>query len=386
MFEGGAFDPKLEGGKAFGSVRIGYEGVLFQSAKGNIALPNDGLQIKLGGANDRLIFFSHPSLPQTTVHTADHSVLQHPVLAHRPGLMKQVGQVRSRKRMALGILALIVFGLIAGLAGLWMSRDHIAMAGANAIPVEWEVKLGDTLFDQIKRQSKLIEDKELLAQLQLLTAPLVKGIGDAKFPLKFHIVEDATLNAFAMPGGNVVLHSGLLLAADTPEEVAGVLAHEIAHVTRRHGFRGIIGSAGLFLVVQTFIGDMSGILAVIANNSAFLLDQKFSRDFEREADEVGWDYLVQARIDPRGMIGFFKKLQEEEKRMMEDNPMGKLDGALSLLSTHPATEERIARLQAKAEAMGPAAGDSPRTFALNYGEFKDSLRTKLHAAPSEKGK
>jgi beta-barrel assembly-enhancing protease len=383
-FEGGAFDSTLEGGKAFGTVRVAYNGVIFESAKGTVALPLDGLEIKLGGANDRLIFFSHPSQPKTAIHTADHAALKHPLLAGHHRLTAQIGAVRMKKRVALGVFLGIVFLLVAGLVGLVMSLDKLSTAAASAIPVDAEIKLGDTLFNQIKGGSKLVEDPVVLEQLKLLTGPLVEGIGDAKYPLKFHIVEDATLNAFAMPGGNVVLHTGLLLAADTPEEVAGVLGHEIAHVTKRHGFRGIISSAGLYILVSTLVGDVSSILAVVADNSAFLLDQKFSRDFEREADEVGWDYLLKADIDPRGMVGFFKKLQEEEKRMLENSPVGGIEGALSVLSTHPATEERIATLEAKIKTLPP--GKEYRKFALNYAEFKDSLRSKLHTAPSEKRK
>ncbi len=384
VFEGGAFDSTLEGGKAFGTVRVAYNGILFESAKGKVALPLDGLEIKLGGANDRLIFFSHPSLPKTVIHTADHAALKHPMLAGHRGLVAQIGQVRTKKRVALAVLLGVVFLLVAGVVGLVMSKNKLSAVAANAIPVKWEVELGDTLFKQIKGRSKMVEDPVVLEQLKLLTGPLIEGIGDAKYPLQFHIVEDATLNAFAMPGGHVVLHTGLLLAADTPEEVAGVLGHEIAHVTRRHGFRGIISSAGLYIVVSTFVGDMSSILAVVANNSAYLLDQKFSRDFEREADEVGWEYLLKANIDPRGMVGFFKKLQEEEKRMLENSPVGKIEGALSVLSTHPATQERIDTLETKIKAL--PGGANHRKFALNYAEFKDSLRAKLHSAPSDKRK
>ena len=146
------------------------------------------------------------------------------------------------------------------------------------------------------------------------TGLLVAGIGDDRYPLKFHIVEDASLNAFAMPGGNVVLHTGLLLAADSPEEVAGVLAHEIAHVTRRHGIRNIVSSAGLYLVMQMLVGDVSGAVAILTDNSALLLDRKFSRDFEREADEAGWDYLIRSDIEPSGMIRFFERVRQEDQK------------------------------------------------------------------------
>ncbi|NDF00004.1 MAG: hypothetical protein EB034_17270, partial [Verrucomicrobia bacterium] len=90
-----------------------------------------------------------------------------------------------------------------------------------------------------------------------------------RYPFKLHIIEDASLNAFALPGGNVAIHSGLLLTADSPEEVLGVLGHELSHVTKQHGLRGIVQSLGLYAVVTTFFGDVSGLAAILVNNAPF---------------------------------------------------------------------------------------------------------------------
>jgi predicted Zn-dependent protease len=265
--------------------------------------------------------------------------------------------------------------------GLFLARDAMVRTAARAVPVEWEIKAGDKLFEQLMVSQRLVQDPEIEAQLKLITDPLVAGIKDNRYPLKFHIVEDATLNAFAMPGGNVVLHSGLLMAADSPEEIAGVLGHEIAHVTQRHSIRSIISSAGLLLILQTMLGDVTSVVAVLANNSAFLLNRKFSRDFERESDNHGWDYLLAADINPEGMITFFQKMQAEEQRQREKAaeaaPIDMGEG-WSVLSTHPATGERMKNLQAKWDKLEKQTGY--RTFDLNYARFKDSLRAKLHAA------
>jgi predicted Zn-dependent protease len=343
------------------------------------------LKIELGGANDRLIFFSHPTHPKVTIHTADHSILNHPMLVNNPALAAQRKKVRARKRLAWAMLFGVCGGVLALLLGLFLARDTMVRTAAKAVPVDWEIKAGDKLFEQVVATKRLVTDSNLNAQLKLITGPLLAGIKDNRYPLKFHIVEDATLNAFAMPGGNVVIHSGLLMAADSPEEVAGVLGHEIAHVTQRHSIRSILSSAGLFLVVQTLVGDVSGIVAVLANNSAFLLDRKFSRDFERESDNHGWDYLLAADIKPQGMIAFFTKMQEEEKRMREKmKEATSIDvdpGALEFLSTHPATEDRMKNLQAKWDKLDQKTGY--RTFDLNYAAFKDSLRSKLHSAEIE---
>lgn len=383
---GGAFHPDLPNGRASGELLISADAVHFESEKGDFDLPADGMKIELGGASDRLIFFSHSSHPKVVIHTSDHSVLDHPVLMSNPIFAAQRAKVRSKKRMAMFLLVGVVVGLIGLLAGTFLSRDRMVKVAANAVPVDWEVKAGDKLFEQLMVSKKLVTDKQLDAQLKLITDPLVAGIKDNRYPLKFHIIEDPTFNAFAMPGGNVVLHSGLLMAADSPEEIAGVLGHEIAHVTQRHSIRSILSSAGLFLVVQTMLGDVSGIVAVLANNSTFLLSRKFSRDFERDADNNGWRYLLAADIKPDGMITFFKKMQEEEKRLQEKvkeaTSIDMSSASLEVLSTHPATEERMKNLQAKWDKLDKKSGY--QTFDLNYAQFKDSLRAKLHLSEDTK--
>lgn len=382
LYEGGAFHPDLENGKASGTLHLSPSAVCFVSDKGNVSLPLDGLSVALGGANDRLIFFTHAGQPQATLHTPDHSILNDPVLASHPKLIPQIAHARKKKRVAWAVLFTIIGIFVAGIAGLVLAKDRIVSAVASAIPTEWEVKLGDKVYEQLIKTRREIKDPALEAQLKQITEPLVAGIKDSRYPLKFHIIEDATLNAFAVPGGNVVVHSGLLLAADRPEEVAGVLGHEIAHVTRRHSFRGLISSLGLYQILQAFIGDASGILAVLANNSAFLIDRKFSRDFEREADSTGWEYLMRANIEPQGMIEFFKKMQIEEKKQLEQLHVDGAEKALSFLSTHPGTEERLQSLQTKWEKVETKTGF--HKFDLNYAEFKDNLRSKLHSAPEQK--
>ncbi len=122
-----------------------------------------------------------------------------------------------------------------------------------------------------------------------------------------------------------------------------MLGHELAHVTERHSLRQMVGSAGLFVVVQALLGDASGLAAVLVDGSTELLNLSFSRDHELEADRAGWQYLLEAGIDPRGMIDFFETLEQETGDDMS--------GALSFLSTHPATGDRIETLHQELEAL-----------------------------------
>jgi predicted Zn-dependent protease len=374
-FTAGAFHPDLPGGQASGTLRVAEDGVHFESPKGNFSLPLAGLKLALGGANDQVIFFTHPGQPQATLHTADHAVLKHPRLAADHQLGAAVGRVRTQKRTALIVVASLLALLLASLVGLVLAKDRIVAAATSALPVAWEVSLGDQLFEQTRQREKMLVDPALDAQLKALTAPLLAGIKDARYPLQFHIVQDAELNAYAIPGGHVVIHSGLLLAADSAEQVAGVLAHEIAHVTLRHGFRSVLSSAGLYLVIQTFLGDLSGLMGMIVNNSAFLLDRKFSRDFEREADEAGWQYLLQARLNPRGMIEFFAKLAAEEQQLAGKDPLAGAAGSLAFLNTHPPTRERMTRLEARWQEV--SARKDFQAIPVDYPAFKAALRVRL---------
>jgi predicted Zn-dependent protease len=235
--------------------------------------------------------------------------------------------------VAIGFLVLL------GIVGLALSqKSRMVRAIAMRIPISWEEDLGDKLYEQVKQSSRMVETKN--ADLDFVRERLLPVVANSGFKFRFHVIEDKSINAFAIPGGHVFIHTGLLKAVGRPEELAGVLAHEIAHVTQRHAFRKLIESSGLYLVVQYFLGDATGIMAAIANSSELLLKQKYSRDFEREADDVGWNYLVQAKIDPRGMLDFFQKLKAEEAKL----PAGSGPG-WDLLSTHPSSEERIRRLK-----------------------------------------
>jgi predicted Zn-dependent protease len=135
----------------------------------------------------------------------------------------------------------------------------------------------------------------------------------------------------------------LILAADHPEEIAGVLGHEIAHITEQHSVEQIISSLGVFAIVQAFFGDISGLAAVIIDGGARLLTMSFSREAESEADDIGLRYLQAAGIDPSGLLSFFEKLRKTEG--ISGGP------ALALLSTHPATEERIRDLHRKIKSL-----------------------------------
>lgn len=347
---GSAFSPQASGRILAGKIEIAGGAVQFRSEQASVSLPFAGLVVRRDGHNGEQIFFEHPNFPGWSVYSSDEALLRDPALRSVPEFARHLASAeRIKKRIPFPVLVGLVFtGLIAiGLIVLVLAKDRIIEAIADKIPITWEQSWGDQIFASVKAQGKIVENSEWEPELAKITSRLLPAVTNSGYTFQFHIMQDTNVNAFAIPGGHVVILTGLLEEADSPEEVAGVLAHEIAHVTKRHSMRSLMQSAGLVVLIQSIFGDTSGVVAILTQGSQFLLEQRFSRDFEREADNVGWNYLVQSNIDPQGMIQFFEKL----KKVVAASGMGQMESSLALLNTHPATQERIDRLNAKRAAL-----------------------------------
>jgi predicted Zn-dependent protease len=391
-FEGGAFHPGFPKGRSSGTLHLTPSHVRFTCAQGGFELPLEGLQAEEGGASDRLIFFKHPQHPGCSIYTDDQTALGHRSFRHHRGLQGQKASIVKKRWRGRAVIGAVALALALGIAGLWAAKGPMVGAIARQVPASWEEKLGEMVFKQISSRSRLIEVPALQRQLETITGPLVAGVKSDRYQFKFHIVEDASLNAFALPGGTVAIHSGLLLRAQSPEEIAGVLAHEISHVTRQHSLRNMIETLGLYAILGAFFGDAEGLMAVLAEHSGTLLQLKFSRDFERDADEQGWQAMRAADINPHGMITMFQKLDEEHEAMRQKT--GVLGGGIEapdFLSTHPHTKDRVADLQERWAKLDKKTGY--RTFDLNFKELQTTLRSHLSKQPAspkkepkEKGK
>lgn len=357
-FAAHAFHDSFANGRASGELQLTESALIFIRENTRVALPFDGLRIKLGGAADRLVFFEHPAQPQWSIHTADLAVLRHPLLRQHPQLAQMIAGLRAHRGRNRALLTLAVLLIVALPCALLLNLGWLTGAAARQVPPAWEEKLGRSVFAQYRLQHELLDGPATAAPLQQLTEPLTAALQPQPYPFEFHIVNDASLNAFALPGGVVVINSGLIERADSASELLGVVAHEISHVTERHGVRNIIGSAGIVLTAQVLIGDASGLLATIASAAPLLLNQSYSRNFERDADTRGVALLRRAQIDPRGLESFFRKMLEQEQKMKaqvgNDDAAAALDSLSRFLSTHPATEERIERIRKlAADAHGP---------------------------------
>lgn len=262
-----------------------------------------------------------------------------PFIASLP--QAQALKLRQRKGSAgraigwslIGLFVLLPLLLIA----LFFTQiDRMAGWVADQIPIEEETKLGRASFDSMKGQLKLQDSGPAYDAVQNIGQRLTQG---SKYSYEFHVVQDKALNAFAMPGGIVVVNTGLIDATRRPEELAGVLAHEVQHVEQRHSLEGMVKNLGLRAVWALVTGDLGGTLAGQA--AVQLTSLKFSRDAESEADAKGFDTLVQRGIDPSGMPAFFKTMSDKAA-----------DAPAAFISTHPLSADREALLAERVKQLG----------------------------------
>ena len=217
----------------------------------------------------------------------------------------------------------------------------------NLVSLKEEWRMGDRLAGRVAPRLPLLEGGPVRQYVQQMGERVVRQTDLAERPWTFHVVASDQLNAFALPGGHVYVHTGLIEAASTPSELAGVLAHEVAHGTARHSTERLTQAYGLDAVIGLVTGEESGLierlLTRVGRRGAVA---KFSRDDEREADRLGLGYLRRAGYDAGGMVRFFETLLERRQ-----NRPGTLE---QFFASHPLTEERLqaARQQLKEMPTG----------------------------------
>jgi len=267
----------------------------------------------------------------------------------------------------LAALSLLAPGVFAGDKNKKDDPDAIGNrdvgSGINFYSLEKEIALGKQLAQEVERQSKVIDDPVIAEYVNRVGQNLVRN-SDAKVPFTIKVLDTEEVNAFALPGGFFFVNSGLILKADTESELAGVMAHEIAHVAARHGTRqatkgelaqfGMIAASIFVPYTMAGYGAMQGANLLIP--MGFL---KFSRSMETEADFLGLQYMYKAGYDPTSFVDFFEKIQTMEK---------KKPGSVSkLFATHPMTDDRIKKAQ---DEIQKDLTPKPE-YVVNTSEFND---------------
>jgi len=251
--------------------------------------------------------------------------------------------------------------------------------GVNFYSLEKEIAIGKQLAQEVERQAKIVDDPVIAEYVNRVGQNLVRN-SDAKVPFTIKVLDSEEVNAFALPGGFFFVNSGLILKADSESELAGVMAHEIAHVAARHGTRNATrGELAQIAMIPVMVmsGGWAGYAiyqgAHLAIPMGFLA---FSRANEREADYLGLQYMYKAGYDPTSFVDFFEKIQTMEKR--------KPGTVAKVFSTHPMTDDRIKASQNEIQQILVAKPE----YVVNTSEFNDvkARLYSLHNRRKEKGK
>jgi len=232
------------------------------------------------------------------------------------------------------VAALTVVGLTVSLY-LW-GIPAMASLVAPRVPVTWEVRLGKTVADQLAPSARRCVDPVREQAIHQIVATLASSLPGSPYQFQVLVVNNPSVNALAAPGGYIILFRGLLERTKSAEELAGVLAHEMQHILKRHAMRALLQQASTGLLLAALVGDASGIMAYGLESARVLAELRYSRQNEEEADVEGMRMLLAAGIDPAGMIAFFDILKDEEKKGLK-RP--------TYLSSHPSTEGRMERLK-----------------------------------------
>jgi predicted Zn-dependent protease len=247
--------------------------------------------------------------------------------------------------------------------------DRKVGSGVNLYSIESEIALGKQAAQEVEKSSKLVDDPIVVDYVNRVGQRLVRN-SDAKVPFTIKVIDSDEINAFALPGGFFYVNSGLILAADEEAELAGVMAHEIAHVAARHGTRNAtkeqIAEWASIPLIMLGPGGWAGYGIYEGLQMAIPIGfLKFSRDAEREADYLGLQYMYKAGYDPNAFVSFFEKIEAMEKRQPGTIP--------KIFADHPPTPDRMAAAQKEIAEILPAR-DSYIVTTSEFDEVKARLQ------------
>jgi predicted Zn-dependent protease len=265
---------------------------------------------------------------------------------------------RHARRHRFG-LVLFALGMVAAVVAGWWSCTRLAPeAATEAMPVKTEMQLGRLLVEGFLAGEERLREGPARDAVQQIVDRLVAAARNPGYAFDVAVVKDPRVNALALPGGQIVVFTGLLAAAGSADEVAAVLAHEIQHVLHRHGLRRLVQQLGAAAVIALATGG--GDLGQLAGRAGELLQLSYGREQESEADRDGLALLARAGLPPAAMATFFERLDRE----------GPAHGP-EFLSTHPDTGRRIAEIRLLATALPKSP---PRPLGIDWHTVRESLR------------
>ena len=338
MYEGLLYEPGRD--KLMIQVHSSPEGLQLESPQGPLTWPFSQLGLAWGGAEKRMVAISHGEQCLYVSHRELLAELRQHLSPTQQQVLERI--LRQRKAMVLkGVLGVTAAILLLIWGGFWLLVGGRDLA-VSRIPVSWEQTLGQQAYTSMLSDSPVCKGPLLAAGVKQLEARLERKLTGSPYDLKFQVVKSSQVNAFALPGGYIALNSALVAQAPSPEALIGVMAHESEHVLQRHGLKGMVNQLGVGMMLPLIFGDMGTLMGTLSSMGEGLLNLGFSRSQESEADLRGLDLLVQASVNPQGMVDFFEWMAREEAKL------GKVP---EFLSTHPLSSERLETIRQAIAAL-----------------------------------
>ena len=344
-FEGGVFHSELPNKRASATFEVDYDREMITATVNGgreFTLDLDEVRLELAGATGKMLFI-RSTKNETILFSEDPALLK--VLSEtslRSDVEKVVAQRNKNNQMGWLLWGGLLFGVVVVALGLFASIQTISGRFVNFIPIEADVKLGAFVGESMDKEGPEVTKDVIVQPVQQMVDKLTANI-EEEWNFDVHVIDADIQNAYALPGGYIVVYTGLIADTERPEQLAGVLAHEISHVTQRHGMSRILEAAGVAIMVDLVLGNVEGIIAFGAEIFSASAVNAYSRDAETDADVEGLKLMVDARIDPTGMVEFFQIMEQEEDELTEMIPLW--------MRSHPEHEERIVVLQAQIGAL-----------------------------------
>ncbi|MBF0501363.1 MAG: M48 family metallopeptidase [Candidatus Riflebacteria bacterium] len=327
------FGPEDLGHERHGSVRLTGDGLDVTAAdREQLFVGYESIEIGRGGTEDKVIVVVGRDSQghQMALHIRDESFLGDLARCSPPAVARQAEYNRSRGEVAGFRLKLYVVGLAGFLLLAYLLLPELAGMVAPMVPVSTESFLGEAVMEVIAEKENRIEIGSMSDSVQNVWQAVAKGLPANPYVFSVHLVRSEEVNAFAAPGGKIVVFTGLVDRVQSAEELAGILAHEAAHCLKRHSLKQIIKSIGVSTCVAILMGNPGGLGKAVRDLGADLFIQSYSRSDEREADRMAIEIMVHAGIDPSRFPEFFRRLDKEQGDVH----------LLKILSSHPPNRER----------------------------------------------
>ena len=289
--------------------------------------------------------FPYPSLEISGAEFQSSFELTYPDIKIKKTDIK-IFQNTGNRTIALVILAVLGFFLLSYFVLIPETAEFVA----NRIPQSYEISLGEKMFEQLNIGMEVDEEQSKLANAYFQELHY-----EQSYPVQITVVHSNISNAFAFPGGHIVLHDEMFRTMKNKEEFSALLSHEYSHVANRHITRSLFRNLGTYLVISLVISDVNGIMAVLLQNADNLKSLSYSRSLEQEADEKGMQLMQKAGQDPQGMIRLFKHLQQADESGQK---------IPEFLSTHPMLEARMKNIKKLAKENETQLRENPKLDEL----------------------